>query len=197
MKVDIHAYAIVSADDCIAGADGHMPDSLRNDADWAYFQAELDRADLVAIGRTSHEATPNRSGRRRLILSRKVEGLEARADGWWWNPAALPWVDVCARLLPQGGRVATPGGQSAFDAFLAIGLATFHLSRAAGVRLPGGRGLFSACDDGRTAAEILRAARLVSGPETPIDPAAGVTLALWRPAQVSANSALETARLSP
>ena len=52
-------YAIVSADGFIADDDGHMPDSLKFEADWAYFQAALDRADITLIGRLTHEAAPN------------------------------------------------------------------------------------------------------------------------------------------
>ena len=192
MNVEIHAYAIVSADDRIADAGGEMPASLKNDADWAYFQAELDRADLIAIGRTSHEASSNHRGRRRLILSRAAQGLEARADGWWWNPALASWAEVCARLLPEGGRVATPGGQTAFDLFLGTGLTSFHLSRATQVLLPGGRGLFRACEAGRPAEDLLDAAGLRAGPTTPIDEAAGVTLAVWRLPQSDAIPRLET-----
>ncbi len=84
--IEVHGYAIVSADDRIADAQGQMPASLRNDADWAYFQSELDRADFVAIGRVSHEATPNPKRRRRIVLSRAARGLESRADAEWWNP---------------------------------------------------------------------------------------------------------------
>ena len=40
----IHGYAIVSADDRIAGKDGRMPPELHNDADWKRFQAALDPA---------------------------------------------------------------------------------------------------------------------------------------------------------
>ncbi len=178
---DIHGYAIVSADDRIADAAGAMPAALRNDADWAYFQAELDRADLVAIGRASHEATPNVKRRRRLVLSRAARALERRADAWWWNPQARSWPEVAAELLPQGGRVATPGGQAAFDVFLGLGFAGFHLSRAPGVRLPGGRGLFAACETGVPAAAVLRAAGLEPGETRTIDPIANVTLTLWRP----------------
>ena len=79
--VEVHGYAIVSDDDCIADAGGAMPRALHNEADWDYFQRGLDLADLVVIGRTSHEVTPNRKGRRRLILSRQAAGLEQRADG--------------------------------------------------------------------------------------------------------------------
>jgi hypothetical protein len=177
---EVHGYAIVSGDDRIAGADGAMPAALRNDADWAYFQAELDRADLIALGRVSHEATPNAKGRRRLVISRGARGLERRAGGWWWNPEATPWEDVAARLVRPGGRVATPGGQGAFDLFRSLGFAGFHLSRARGVSLPGGRGLFAACERGVPAEEVLRAAGLSAGETVEIDPAAEVILTVWR-----------------
>ena len=116
--IEVHGYAIVSNDDRIADAAGAMPAALRNEADWAYFQAGLDRADWVAIGRASHEATPNVKGRRRIVLSRAARGLERRADGLWWNPRERRFADVMAELAPGGARVAVPGGQAAFDVFL-------------------------------------------------------------------------------
>ena len=177
---EIHGYAIVSADDRIADAGGAMPTALHNDADWAHFQAGLDRADLVALGRASHEATPNARGRRRLVVSRTARDLEARADGWWWNPEAAAWPEVAASLAPPGGRVGVPGGQAAFDVFLELGFTAFHLSRAEGVRLPGGRGLFAACERGAAAEDVLRAAGLRPGEKLEIDAAARVTLTVWR-----------------
>jgi hypothetical protein len=56
----------------------------------------------------------------------------------------MSWVEVAKELLPRGGDVAVPGGQVVFDLFLKIGFDAFHLSRAHGVRLPGGRALFRA-----------------------------------------------------
>ena len=79
-----------------------------------------------------------------------------------------------------GGRIAVPGGQAAFDVFLKIGFAAFHLSRVGGLALPGGRGLFGACEAGATANELLRAAGLQAEQQVAIDPAAGVTLTLWK-----------------
>jgi hypothetical protein len=177
---EIHGYAIVSDDDRIADAGGVMPKALHNEADWAYFQAELDRADLIALGRASHEATPNPKGRRRLVLSRSAHGLEARADGWWWNPEAAAWPEVAASLVAPGGRVGVPGGQAAFELFLKIGFAAFHLSRARSVALPGGRGLFEACERGIPAEQILSGAALRAGETIAIDEAARVELTVWR-----------------
>ncbi|TVR06440.1 MAG: hypothetical protein EA385_15640 [Salinarimonadaceae bacterium] len=178
-EIEIHGYAIVCADDRIADAHGRFPRALMNDADWAYFQAELDRAALVVIGRASHLATPNARGRRRLVMSREANGLEQREDAWWWSPERVPWDEVRARLLPDGGCVGVPGGQIAFDYFLGVGFTAFHLSRAPRARLPGGRGLFAAVERGESADAILREAGLAPGEERMIDEAAGVTLRVY------------------
>jgi hypothetical protein len=178
--IDIHGYAIVSDDDKIAGADGLLPPSMRNEKDWALYQSGLARADLVVFGRTSHALEPNTRGDRRLVVSRGAAGLEQRADAWWWDPARVPWAEVVAELLPQGGEVAAPGGQVVFDLFLDIGYAAFHLSRAAGVKLPGGRSLFSACDGGMSAEAVLTRAGLRVGEVIALDPEHGVEMKVWR-----------------
>jgi hypothetical protein len=179
-EIEIHGYAIVSANDCIADSHGATPQSLRNEADWTYFQRELDRAGLVALGRLGHEANPNIRGRRRLVLSSAARGLEQRDDAWWWHPAEISWREAAAKLLPNGGFVAVPGGQPVFDLFMAIGYQAFHLSRAHGVFLEGGRSVFADCDRGLTAEAVLSGAGLRSGAEEIIDAAAHVTLTIWR-----------------
>ena len=179
-RVEAHGYAIVSRDDRIAGADGLMPGSLRNEADWAYFQAELARADWILLGRASHEATPNLKRRRRVVVSRSARGLEERADAIWWNPQDLPWAQAAAILAPRGARLAVPGGQVPFDLFLAEGFTAFHLSRATRVSLPGGRGVFSACEHGVSAETLLARAGLQPEPTETIDAIEAVTLTVWR-----------------
>jgi hypothetical protein len=74
--IEVHGYAIVSEDDRIADADGVTPASLRNDADWSYFQSELDRAAVTVLGRAGHELNPNRRNRLRIVLSTSVRDLE-------------------------------------------------------------------------------------------------------------------------
>ncbi len=179
LMIAIHGYAIVSVDDMIADASGVTPRALMNDADWAYFQAGLDAADIVVLGRLGHEANPNVRGRRRVVVSSSAGGLDAKDDAVWWNPARMPWAQAAERLLPSGGRVAVPGGQGVFDLFLEIGYAAFHLSRAPGVHVGAGRRLFSACDGGQAAEAVLGARGLVAGPEILLDPVAPVTLRIW------------------
>ena len=178
--VEIHGYAIVSLDDRIADASGATPETLRNDADWAYFQAELDRAAVTVLGRLGHEANPNAKGRLRLVLSSESAGLERRPDAWWWDPAKVPWEEAATVVLPEGGRVAVPGGRRVFDLFLALGYDAFHLSRAEGVRLGSGIALFSACETGESADSVLARHGLAPGRRRVIDPAGPVSLRVWR-----------------
>ena len=177
----IHGYAIVSDDDKIAAADGLTPAALRNEKDWEYYQRALASSDLIVFGHTSHIAEPNVRGDLRVVISRgTAAGLERRDDAWWWDPARLSWTEVAANLLPAGGEVAAPGGQGVFDLFLAIGYDAFHLSRARGVRLPGGRAVFSACDAGLSAEAVLAGAGLYVSETIALDPEHGVEMKIWR-----------------
>jgi hypothetical protein len=113
------------------------------------------------------------------VISQGAGGIEKRTDAWWWNPAHASW-DVVAKMLPSGGEVAVCGGQGAFDLFLDIGYDAFHLSRAHGVRLPGGRAVFSACDRGVSAEAVLARAGLRVSETIPLDPEHGVEMKVWR-----------------
>lgn len=179
-SIEIHGYAIVSDNDRIADASGRTPAVLRNDADWAYFQAELDRSALLVLGRLGHEAHLNPKGRLRMVLSSSSTGVERRPDGWWWNPDAIPWSEAIRAALPGGGRVAVPGGRRVFDLFLGIGYDAFHLTRAGGAFIPGGVAVFSGCDSGRSAEAILAERGLKPGPRRVLDPGGPVSLTVWR-----------------
>ncbi len=177
MNWPIHLYAIVSADDCIADADGNMPKALMNDADWQTFQAELDTCRMIILGRRSHEATPNGAGRLRVILTRSVDGLHKREDGWWWNPHSVSFAEMAARVAPGGGKVGVPGGQEVFGHFLAQGMDAFHLTRAKKVYLPNGRKVFA----GPASAEKqLGDAGLVPDHPKVLDGENAIELTVWR-----------------
>ena len=136
--IEISGYATVSGDNRIAGPDGLIPASLRNEKDWECFQRALAGSDLVVLGHRSHELAPNVRGDQRLVISRGAAGLEQRANVWWWNPARVSWVEVAKELLPRGGDVAVPGGQVVFDLFLEIGFdALPFCSRGARRKAPG------------------------------------------------------------
>jgi hypothetical protein len=178
--IEIHGYAIVTDDDKIADANGEIPPSLRNDKDWAQYQAALAASDLVVFARRSHENEPETHGVPRVVVSRDAKGLEHRADAWWWNPAALPWADVVSQVLPGGGEVAAPGGQGVFDLFLEIGYDVFHLAHARGVSLPGGRPIFSECVAGVSAEAVLERHGLSFAERIELDPAQRVDMNIWR-----------------
>jgi hypothetical protein len=179
-KVEIHGYAIVSDNDCIADASGQTPAALRNDADWAYFQSELNKSAVTVLGRLGHEANPNPKGRLRMIVSSSSTGLERRVDGWWWNPERMPWTQAIQAVLPRGGRVAVPGGRRVFDLFLTIGYDAFHLARAEGTFVPNGVPVFSGCSSDTRAESILSECGLRPNPRQILDPAGPVSLTIWR-----------------
>jgi hypothetical protein len=174
-----HGYAIISDDDMIADATGKIPDSLKSEADWIYFQAELDLCDLILLGRISHEFAPNPNRkRRRLVVSRAAKGLERRDDAHWWNPSDLTLADVLTELLPAGGRIGVPGGQGVFDLVLnGPGFSGFHLTRANGVMLPGGQPVFGECEKGFSAEDVLSQRNYRPGPTRELEP--GVDLVIW------------------
>ena len=179
-NLEITGYAIVSDDDKIAAADGLTPPSLRNEKDWELYQRAQELANLIIFARRSHELEPNVHKLPRLVVSREAAGLEQRPDSWWWDPRRTTWEAVAARLLPTGGRVAVGGGQVVFDLFLMIGFDGFNLSRAHGVKLPGGRPVFAACEAGVSAAALLEQHGLKLSERIPLDPAHGVEMTVWR-----------------
>ena len=179
-RYHIQGHAIVSADDRIADDNGMIPPALRNAADWLRFQAALNAAAVTVLGRVGHELNPNVGRRNRLVLSSGAKGVEHRAGVWWWNPGHASLDEALAKAAPAGGIVAVPGGRRVYDLFLRLGFDEFHLARAEQARLPGGTAIFSDVLQGRTADEILAARGLRPSPREALDPAAGVTLVVWR-----------------
>lgn len=179
-------YAIISDDDCIADADGNMPTVLMNEADWRYFQAGLDRAALVLIGRHGHEAHPNPPHRRRLVLTSTVDGFTRDPDQadigevFRVNPAVVPLAEALARLVKPGAEVAVPGGRLVFDACLDLGFDAFHLARKRGARLKGGVKILSACQDGTRPEAVLAGHGLEPAETIALDPTARVDLVVHR-----------------
>jgi dihydrofolate reductase len=169
-------HAIVTADGMIADAQGLMPPPLRNEADWALFQAALDRASIVVVGSLGHRRHPN-PGRRRLVFTSAVETFEADpADPLTtlFNPATVAIATVLDAIDLPGGAIAVTGGRRVFDHFLAL-YDSFMLAEVGGSVLPGGVPCFSTGHP-RT---VLAAAGLLPGDRAAIDPANGVDLTRW------------------
>ena len=142
--IRFEGHAIVSVDGMIAAADGSMPPELRSDADWRLFQAALDRAALVVLGRVGHAKHPN-PGRRRLVLTRSVHHLApdpADPLATLWNPAGIEVTAVLAQLNITEGVVAVTGGTGAFDHFIPL-YDRFMLSEIRSLTLPDGIPCFS------------------------------------------------------
>jgi dihydrofolate reductase len=136
---------------------------------------------VVVHGRHSHEQQARSRLRRRLILTRQVPALEpdpSNEKALFWNPAGASFEQALAVLGSPDGRVGVIGGTEAFGLFLER-YDVFHLSRAPGVRLPGGRPVFPEVPT-RTPEDVLASHGLGRGERQILDPAIGLAVVSWR-----------------
>ena len=181
MDLRIEGYVIVSANGCLADANGVMPPSLKFDGDQNFFESSLDRVDLIVHGRDSYEDQPNSPRRKRIILTRKVEAAApdpANPNATLWNPAGASFDKACATAGVRDCTAAVIGGPKVFAMFLDR-YDTFWLSQAHQVTLPGGVGAFPGVPD-KSPQTILADAGLKTAEMRVLDEAAHVTVTAWR-----------------
>ncbi len=177
----IEGYAIVSEDGMLADAAGVMPQGLVFEADQRFFERGLGAADLVVHGRHSREQQARSAERRRLILTRRGPGLEQTSSEpqvFAWNPAALAFEDALEAFTAPVTRVGVIGGTDVFGLFLDR-YDVFYLTRAPGVRLPGGRPVFPEVP-ALTPEEVLARHGMVAREREVLDAGKGVEVVAWR-----------------
>jgi dihydrofolate reductase len=177
----IDGYVIVSADGMLATADRVMPDELKFKGDQEFFNAALDRADLIVHGRRSYEGQPNSPRRKRVILTSKTAALApdpSNRNATLWNPAGATFEQACDYADAASGTVAIIGGPDVFGMFLDR-YDTFWLSQAPHVRLPGGYPCFPGVPE-RSPQDILAAHGLKAGEPQILDAAHDVRVTPWR-----------------
>jgi dihydrofolate reductase len=178
--VFIAGFAIVSADGMLANAQGVMPQELYFEADQVYFESALDRFDVMVHGRNSQESHRNSPSRRRVIATRRIVDVArdpANEKAVLWNPAAAPLVRALDLLGPPNATVAVIGGTDVFGLFLPR-YDEFHLTRADGVHLPGGRPVFPGIPP-HTPEDLLARNGLKERDRQVLDAAARLSLSTW------------------
>ena len=179
----IDAYAIVSADGMIADENCVMPNSLKFEADQRLFEQALDGVDVVVHGRKSHEGQPNSHRRRRLLMTRAIDGSRSRTSARPMSGSGIPLEPTleaaCAALGVSEGVVAVIGGTSAYDMFLHC-YREFHLVRAGRVTLPGGTPVFSQVGPDLTPEDVLRRNGLEPEPPRLLDPEHDLIHCVWK-----------------
>lgn len=177
----VEGLAIVSGDGMIADSNGLQPPSLLADSDQRFLLERLDAADALVHGRHSAEGVAGAAQRRRIVLTRKVATVAADPDNpnaVLWNPAAAPFRDAWALLGLPPGRIAVIGGTDVFGLFLRLRYDVFHLSRADGVTLPGGRPVFPGVP-ATTPEQMLAGSGLTPDATRVLDASIGLTLTTW------------------
>jgi dihydrofolate reductase len=178
----IEGFVIVSADGMLADGKGVMPDSIKNAADQRFFQESLDHAAAVVHGRHSHEGGPRAARRKRLVVTRQVADLApdpSRPNAFLWNPAGATLDQALDELGVTDGMIAIIGGPEVFSLFLPL-YDSFHLSRAANARIPGGLPPFTEVGPNATPEDVLARHGLKPGPRRDLDASAGVSLVTWQ-----------------
>lgn len=181
LPVRIEGFAIVSEDGMLADVDGVMPDALKFDADQRYFAAGMDRVQVSIHGRHSHEQQPNSPRRHRITVTSGVKSVApdpADKKGILWNPAGAPFEQAWDTLGLKDASMGVVGATSVFGMFLDR-YDSFHLSRAPGLRLPGGRPVFPGVPQ-QTPEQILEEHGLAPGPRQTLDAEHGITVTVWR-----------------
>jgi len=177
----VEGYAIVSEDGMLANSAGLMPQSLKFEADQAFFERGLDGVDVVVHGRHSREQQRRSDLRRRLILTRRVAAISSdpnNNNALFWNPAGGTLEQALAVLGVRDARVAVIGGTEVFGMFLDR-YNVFFLTRAPGVRLPGGRPVFPEVP-ARTPEDVLARHGLEPGPRQVLDAVRALAVVGWR-----------------
>jgi len=185
----VEGYAIVSEDGMLANSAGLMPQSLKFEADQAFFERGLDGVDVVVHGRHSREQQRRSDLRRRLILTRRVAAISSdpnNNNALFWNPAGGTLEQALAVLGVRDARVAVIGGTEVFGMFLDR-YNVFFLTRAPGVRLPGGRPVFPEVP-ARTPEDVLARHGLEPGPRQVLDAVRALAVVGWhRPGQPTSS----------
>lgn len=176
----VEGYAIVSEDGMLANAAGIMPEELKFDADQRFFEQGLDAVDVVVHGRHSHEQQPRSHLRRRLILTRRVTAIApdpSNPKALFWNPAGVSFEQALAAFAAPIASAGIIGGTDVFGMFLDR-YDIFHLTRAPGVRLPGGRPVFPDVP-ARTPEEVMASHGLARGERQILDAAKDLAVVSW------------------
>ncbi len=177
----VHGHAIVCGLARMTDATGAMPEALRFEADWALFQAALDRADVSLIGRRTNAAAPNVKRRRRVVVTRAPARPLDDDRAVAFDPGAGGLHAFLAERFGEGAQVAVVGGTEVFDlAAQALGFDAFTLTVAPAVRLDGGRPVFTGSRDLASLARRLGALGLARAASRMLDEAAPLRVEEWR-----------------
>jgi hypothetical protein len=177
----IEGYVIVSADGMLANADRLMPVGLKFEGDKQFFNAALDRADLIVHGRNSFEDQPNSPKRKRLVLTRGIGAVApdpSNSKATLWNPGGASFEAACEQAGVRSGTVAIIGGPYVFGMFMDR-YDTFWLSMAPRVTLPGGEPCFPGVP-AQSPQQILAAHGMNAGEAQILDASHDVSVTPWR-----------------
>ena len=163
----------------------NIPPSLRFDADQQFFANGLDAVDIVVQGRNSQEQLAHSATRRRILVTGRVATVApvpSNSREVYWNPEGAPFEKALALFAEPNRSIAVIGGPRVFEYFLDL-YDVFYLSRAANVRIPGGRPIFPDVP-ARTPEAVLADHGLDNPQHEVVDAAQGLTITAWQRSEI-------------
>jgi dihydrofolate reductase len=179
----IEGYAVISKEGMIAKSDGSFPEEIKIPADHGFYMAALDNASAVANGRHSAEGGPKEKARRRIVLTRRVNGVSPdpkNPNALLWNPGSAPFDEAWQRLGIADGILAVVGGTDVFGLFLGVGYDAFFLTRT-DASIPRGRPVFPGVGKGVGPEDIMKKYGLVLRDTRTLDAATNTRVEEWGP----------------
>ena len=127
-SLSVIGHAIVSGNFCIADSQGNMPDGLKSEVDWKMFQSDLDKSDLVILGRKSFEKYKS-SKRFRLVATASLSNFLKQEDIIFFNPNDISIKQILTTLDLFPKKIAIAGGRLIYElVFRDLFYTEFHLS---------------------------------------------------------------------
>jgi dihydrofolate reductase len=137
-SLSVIGHAIVSSNFRIADSQGNMPEELKSEVDWKMFQSDLDKSDLVILGRKSFEKYQS-SKRFRLVATASLSGLLKQEDIIFFNPNDISIKQILNTLDIFPKKIAIAGGRLVYElVFKDLFYTEFHLSIKTNFIMPNG-----------------------------------------------------------
>tara|TARA_B100001939_G_scaffold344184_1_gene358159 strand:+ start:41 stop:601 length:561 start_codon:yes stop_codon:yes gene_type:complete len=168
-SLSVIGHAIVSGNFCIADTLGNMPDGLKSEVDWEMFQSDLDKSDLVILGRKSFEKYQS-SKRFRLVATASLSSFLKQEDIIFFNPNDISIRQILTKLDIFPKKIAIAGGRLVYElVFKDLYYTEFHLSIKTNFMMPNGVPVLNRVENMTQFIQRMRENNLVKSQELVLD----------------------------
>ncbi len=168
-SLSVIGHAIVSNNFCIANSQGIMPEGLKSEVDWKMFQSDLDKSDLVILGRKSFEKYRS-SKRFRLVPTASLSGSIKEEGIIFFNPNDISIKQILSTLDFFPKKIAIAGGRLVYElVFKDLFYTEFHLSIKTNFTMPYGVPVLNGVENMTQFIQRMRENKMIQSQELVLD----------------------------